>query len=132
MANYRFLEHTADVLFEAWGGTYPQMLEHAAEAMFSLLGSAEPKEKITIEERAENKEELAVRFLSTLLAEADANGMVLCKFKIEKFDEKKNAISAIAYGERKNAKDSIKAVTYHELMVKKEKGKWLCRILLDV
>jgi SHS2 domain-containing protein len=37
-----------------------------------------------------------------------------------------------AYGEKKRPRDSVKAVTYHELMVKEENGAWAIRVLLDV
>ena len=37
---YRFLEHTADIMFEAYGGSYPEALQNAAKAMFSVFGAA--------------------------------------------------------------------------------------------
>ena len=41
---YKFLEHTADVMFESYGKSYEEALENAAKAMFSILGNAKEKE----------------------------------------------------------------------------------------
>lgn len=130
--NFRFLEHTADMMFEAYGKSYPEALVNAGAAIFSIFGTAQAKEKASFSLSAHNIEELTVQALADLLAYMDTHEIVFSKMKVEKFDAAKNSLSFSAYGEKKRPRDHVKAVTYHELMVKEEKGNWTIRILLDV
>ncbi|PIN84050.1 archease, partial [Candidatus Micrarchaeota archaeon CG11_big_fil_rev_8_21_14_0_20_47_5] len=100
---YRFLEHRADILFEAEGKDFKEALSNSALAMFSVIGKAEGKEKVKekvkIKEKGENKEQLVVYFLSKLLSEMDTREIVFSSVKIEKLDEGKMEIEATALGE---------------------------------
>ncbi len=129
---YKFLEHTADLLFEAYGKTYEKALQNAAKAMFSVFGDANEKEKASFKLSAHNIEELTVHALADLLAYMDTHEIVFSRIEVKKFDSKANSLEIDAWGEKKQPKDSVKAVTYHELMVKKGKDGWTIRILLDV
>jgi SHS2 domain-containing protein len=129
---YRFLEHTADIMFEAYGKDYPSALENSARALFSVLGGARAQEKAEFSATAHSLEELTVQLLADLLAYADTHEMVFSKFKVLSFDEGRNSVSLCAWGEKKRPRDAVKAVTYHELMVKKDSEGWTIRILLDV
>ncbi|VVB57931.1 Protein archease [Candidatus Anstonella stagnisolia] len=129
---YVFLDHTADIMFEAWGKDFKEALENAAHAMFSIMGHAQEKESFTLHERARSPEELVVYTLSALLSNAEAKEMVISRVQITALDEKENSLSLTAYGEKKQPRDAIKAVTFHEFMLKEEKGKCTIRILLDV
>lgn len=129
---FRFLEHTADILMEADGKDYLDALENAADGMFSVLGKANPIESFSIEEKAGGREDLVVYVLSRILAECDAREIVPAKIKITEFDPEGASISITVFGEKKPFRDHIKAVTFHELsLVEDEKG---CRIrvLFDV
>jgi SHS2 domain-containing protein len=136
---YKFFEHTADVIFEAYGKSYEEAFENAAEAMFSFIGEVKKikgKKSFVIEEEAESLENLTVFCLSDLLSESEIRDMLLCKVKVEKFIEKKGKfyLKAKAFGEEKKdekVRDLIKAVTYHELKVEKNE-KVKIRVLLDV
>ncbi|MEM4348757.1 MAG: archease [Candidatus Anstonellaceae archaeon] len=133
MQNYKFLEHTADIMFEAYGNSYPEALENAAKAMFSVLGAAKCKKKALFKVSAENLEELTLFSLSELLTYMDIHGMVFSSIKVKYFDESSKTVQFEACGEKKAPKDSIKAVTYHQLAVQKAiNGKWTIRVLLDV
>ena len=129
---YLFLEHTADIMFESYGGSYEGALENAGKALFSVFGKAQKKVKITLSLSAHNLEELTVQALADLLAYMDTNEVVLCEMKVLSFDPEKCSVSIEAWGEKKRPRDHVKAVTYHELMVREEKGSWTIRILLDV
>jgi len=129
---YRFLDHTADIMFEAYGKGYPEALENAAKALFSILGEAKPEEKAEFSVAAHNLEELTVQILADLLAYADTHEIVFSKFKVAFFDAEKHFAKLEAWGEKKRPRDAVKAVTYHEMMVKNDAAGWTIRILLDV
>ena len=129
---YKFLEHTADIMFEAYGKSYSEALENAAKALFSVFGAAGRKERASFSLSAHNLEELTVQALADLLAYMDTHELVFSEMKVLKFDQTANSLELEAYGEKKRPRDSVKAVTYHELMVKEEEKGWTIRILLDV
>jgi len=129
---YRFLEHTADILFEAYGQTYEEALENSAHAMFSVFGTAGESEHAAFSVSAHNIEELTVQALADLLAYMDTGELIFSRAKVLSYDAKRHALEIEAFGEKKRPRDSVKAVTYHELMVKKGKDGWTIRILLDV
>ncbi|VVC01652.1 Protein archease [uncultured archaeon] len=129
---YRFLEHTADVMFESYGKSYEQALENAASAMFSVLGKAGEKEKVSFSIAAHDLEELTVQALADLLAYADTHEIVFSKAKVKKFDRRAHSLEIEAWGEKKRPRDAVKAVTYHELMVREDGAGWTIRVLLDV
>jgi SHS2 domain-containing protein len=129
---YRFLEHTADLMFEAYGKSYQEAFQNAAHAMFSVFGSAKEKERIELAVSAHNLEELTVQALADVLSYSDTHEIVFSRLEVLKFDLKKLELVFAVFGEKKQPRDTVKAVTYHEMMVKEEKGNWTIRILLDV
>ena len=129
---YRFLEHTADIMFEAYGESYEKALENAAHAMFSVFGSAGESEHATFSVSAHNIEELTVQTLADILAYMDTGELIFSRAKVLEYDAARHAVKIEAFGEKKRPRDTVKAVTYHEMMVKEDKGGWTIRILLDV
>ena len=129
---YRFLEHTADIMFEAYGQTYEEALENSAHAMFSVFGAAGESEHATFSVSAHNIEELTVQALADMLAYMDTGELIFSRAKVLSFDAKKNSVEIEAFGEKKQPRDTVKAVTYHELQVKHDAKGWAIRILLDV
>jgi len=132
MEKYKFFEHVADIMFEAYGKDYPGALENAAKAMFSVFGKAEERESAEFAVTAHNLEELTVQLLADVLAHMDTHEIVFSRLEVTAFDRKRVHAEAKAFGERKRPRDVVKAVTYHELMVKEDKEGWIIRIILDV
>ena len=138
MEKYRFLEHTADALFEAFGESFEELLVNSAKAMCSVmydLEKVEPKEKVLVKAEGKSKEELLHNFLGVVLFEIQSNEIIFKGFKVlelsdesaeielqgEKIDRKKHEL-----------KSDIKAVTWHEFSVKEEGNKWTAKVLVDV
>ena len=73
-------------------------------------------------------------FLEELLFLLDTENFFVSEIKV-KIDEKKNELEAELKGDDSNnyeAKIDVKAVTYNEMFVKKEKGKWVTQVVVDV
>ncbi|MCX6778442.1 MAG: archease [Candidatus Micrarchaeota archaeon] len=137
MGGYKFLEHTADVLFEAEGKDLREAVEAAASAMFSVIangGKVGTKASFTIVEEAPNLEELVVFTLSRLLSESETREIALAKFEVRKLARGKSfSLEGKAYGEKgKRPKVCVKAVTHHEARVEESPAGVKIRILLDV
>ncbi len=140
MDKFVFLEHTADVLFEAQGFSFEEALENAALAMFSTIsdvGALAEDESVELEERGESLEELSAFVLSDLLAESEAQELFLKEFKVSEFKKLDGGfyLKGVALGESmspEKGKANVKAVTHHECKVWQEGNLWKVRVLLDI
>jgi SHS2 domain-containing protein len=136
---YRFLEHTADVLFEAYGDSFESALENAAEAMFSVMSHTEKLSEgrsFVVEEEADSLENLTVFTLSTILSESEIREVLPKRFAVERLAKKEGGfkLTGKVFGdgwERGKVKTDVKAVTHHLLKIKKD-GKVSIRVLLDI
>ena len=138
---YKFLEHTADVMFEAYGRDLNEVFVNAALATFDVqcnLKNVGNKIKKKIKLKNENAEDLLFEFLGELVYLKDAKYLVFGRFKVEIKKVRDNyLLEAVAYGEKINPekhelKTDVKAVTLHEFFLKKTKRGWKCRVLLDI
>ncbi|MCX6767160.1 MAG: archease [Candidatus Micrarchaeota archaeon] len=139
---YRFLEHTADALFEAYGVSFEDALRNAAAAMFSTIADTDRlgvKETVKVTESAPTLEELSTRVLADLLTKSQIRGVFLKEFVADAFQMtpfRGYFIRGRAFGSKMSpelGRTDVKAVTYHETKVSKDvRGKWVIRMLLDI
>ena len=138
MRRFRFIDHTGDAGVIVYGDTLPRLFQHAAEALFQIL--TEPK---AIRERASQDfslkalgtEALLVAWLNEFLYLFDTQGLLFRRFEVKSLDDSR--LKATARGEvyeegRHPIKTTIKAVTYHQLEIRQEKGVWRTRIIFDL
>lgn len=135
---FREIEHTADLGIEIEADTADELFRRAGLALFSLMVGLEGVE--TREERkemvqAEGWEDLLHDWLSRLLHNFLQDGFIAAKITIDELDA--THIRARLAGEkldyeRHNFETEIKAVTYHQLSVTCENGRWLARVIFDV
>ena len=142
MQPFRVLDHTADVGFEAFGRTKAEAFANAGRALFSLmvdLDSICPREELRIEASASGSDtsasDLLVNWLSEMLYLCDAEGWLLCDFKIDTLNSR--SISAVARGERfdrarHQMKLLVKAITYHQLALEEIDGGWNAQVYVDI
>ena len=134
---YKFLKHTADIKFQAFGSTLEQAFENSALAMVNSMYSGRArvlaKIKKTIKVKGKNLESLLYNFLEEILFLLDSESFFVSKLKV-KINKERNSLTAEVYGD--NAKNysvslDIKAITYNEMFVKKIKDKWVCQVVVD-
>lgn len=138
MRPYRLLEHTADIRLRIYGRSLRGLFQNAVCALTDTLTDFQKvKKKISkrIRITAENRELLLVRLLQELLFLFDARGFVVRRLEFIRFDDK--MIMARAWGEkfspaRHLSKTEVKAVTYHQLKVERQKGRWVAEVVFDV
>jgi len=140
---FRFLDHTADLKFIAFGKTLNELFVNCAIGMFSAilensLSEISPKISKKIELNAENIETLLHDFLSELLFYFETYELIPSKFDINitKGNEE-YLLNSKVYGEKFNSKKhkivtEIKAITYHDFYVKETKDGWEAQILCDI
>jgi len=137
LKKYRILEHTADVGIEAKGRTLKEAFENTASGMLSIMIDPEKvgeKESYSLKVKGSNEKELLVAFLSELLYRYEVNGILPKSVDISLLTDKE--LKAEVYGEKIDLKrhtidTQIKAVTYHQLTIEKNKD-WRIRIIFDI
>jgi len=133
---FKFLEHTADIKFQAFGKSLEEVFENSALAMFNSMyeGKVKTIKKKKIKVEGKDYENLLYNFLEELLFLFDSEGFFVGGIK--KLEIEKNKLTATLVGDdAKNYEISIdvKAVTYNEMFVREEKkGKWTVQVVVDV
>jgi SHS2 domain-containing protein len=134
---YEFLEHTADAKFRAYGKTLEEAFSNAAEAMFSVMidcSKVKPAEKREISVTGSDAKSLLYNFLEEILFLLDSEGFFLHSVKNLKI--KGNMLTAVLLGDSSNehyeTHGDVKAVTYNDMLINKEKGKCFVQVVVDV
>lgn len=138
MQPFRILEHTADIGFEAFGATRAEVFANAGRALFHIIvdpAAVEPRDEVKILAQGANPAELLVNWLSELLYDHDAEGLLFRDFEVISISD--NAIQAIARGEkfdpaRHQLKLLVKAITYHQLALEKNADGWRAQVYVDI
>jgi SHS2 domain-containing protein len=140
MEKYRFLDHTADVLFEAFGKDLGELFEHAAlaleETQVVLDGVGTGVEKVVSLEN--NKiDMLLFDFLQELIYLKDAELLLFSKFDVTITGDGSYKLSATCFGEKIDQSKheftvDAKAITLHQFEVVQENGVWKARVIVDI
>lgn len=127
---------TADMAFAAYGKTKEKMFENAAKALTSIMfeGKIEAKEKKLVVVDGFEDIVLLQKFLSEIIYLHETEHIIFSDFKVTTDEHK---IIAECAGEKYDPKKhkfiiDVKAVTYHKMEIKKEKGLWRCQVVVDV
>ncbi len=138
MKRYEILDHTADIGVIVYGENLKALFENAGEAFFHIITDLK-KVKLRIEKHivieGESLERLMVDWLSELLYLHDVESLLFKKFNIESVGE--GGLKAMAKGEPFEEgvhaiKTEVKAVTYHQIEVRQEKGRWRAQVIFDL
>ena len=137
---YKFLPHTADVKFRAYGKTLEEAFSNAALALTKVItdpDKIEPKFEKTIEIESEDEKALLYDFLEQFLVLLDSEDFLLNSIKNLKIEKnEKLRLKAVVTGDTEldkyKTETHIKAVTYQEMEIKKEKNKYSLQVILDL
>ena len=130
-------DHQADIGVAGEGTTLAAAFAAGAQAMFSIMydvDRATPRETVRITCSASDDELLFVRWLNTLLAEADVRGFVFGEFELEIAEHR---ITDVARGEPYDADRhgrgvEVKGATLTELEVARGPAGWRAQTVVDV
>ncbi|RZN60541.1 archease [Methanonatronarchaeum sp. AMET6-2] len=126
MEKFKFLEHTADAQFIAYGNSTSEAFENVGLATFSVMmdtKQVEVGEKRELTLKAEEMDELVYEWLSELIFLFSAENMVFCEFNVEIQDiDNGYQLNGVIGGEKIDLEKhqihtEVKAPTYHGLTV---------------
>ena len=138
MKRFEVLDHTADIGLVVYGENLKALFENAGEAFFHLITDLRKVRRRTerwINLGGESLDRLMVDWLSELLYLHDVENLLFKGFKVESVAE--DGLRAIVKGEPFQEgvhviKTEVKAVTYHQIEVRQENGRWRAQIILDL
>lgn len=137
MGSFRILEHTADIGFEAYGETEEETLANASMALVSIItdpDSIKIVDSKTVEVKADDNEQLLVRYLNEVLYIIDGESFLPAKATVQR--EKDFSLRAVLHGETRTAlhdvRTDVKAITYHQLKFEKTDSGYVIRVFVDI
>jgi SHS2 domain-containing protein len=127
------IEHTADWALRVWAPDLPLLFSLAAQGMYSLMETTlqpHPREQRQITLEGEDDESLLVLFLAELLYLGESEGLGFDQFDIH--IEEKHLTAQVQGAPVAQQRKEIKAVTYHNLAIRREGEALVVIIVFDV
>jgi SHS2 domain-containing protein len=135
---FKFLPHTADIKFQAWGQTIEEAFENSALALFKALTDKKVKavKKVAIRADGNDLEGLMYNFLEEFLFLLDSENFIGAKVDEIKLDKENFTILAKISGDSAKNKNyeisHIKAITYSDMEITHFGNRWVAQVVLDV
>jgi SHS2 domain-containing protein len=137
---YRFLRHTADAKFQAFGTTLEEAFINAALATASLMwdwGKIEKKKEHRIEVNGKDLKQLLSSFLEEIIYLLDSKMFLLASPENLRIEKKGSLyiLDAILKGDKYSDKykihGDVKAITYNEMEIEKN-SHFMVQVVVDV
>jgi SHS2 domain-containing protein len=134
MQHFQEIEHTADWAFRAHGRDLAQLFAYAARGMFELqsgAGSGETSVARGVAVSGVDRETLLVNWLNELLYLQETQHETYSRFEVLEISDMH--LRALVHGRPSPAEGKlIKAVTFHDLEVRRSEDGWEAAIVVDV
>lgn len=138
--DFKYLEHTADAEFIAYGKTPDEAFINAARATFNLIIDPDKVRIDTVRDveiTGDTLDNLLYDWISELLFMYEVDMLIFNKFEVHITNEDGYRLTGKAFGEkidlqRHKISLHIKAVTYHDLRVEKINNIYEAQLLLDI
>ncbi len=131
---YEILEHPADLKIRAYGQNLSELFNNVLLAMTEAMKPRVIEQNFIsqkIDLKANNLENLLIDFLSEVIYQTDLNNLVYSRAEFDKINEQE--LSGKIFGQKiKTLETEIKAVTWHDLEVKKENNQWRAILIFDL
>lgn len=131
---FEFLEHTADIKLKLYGSTLQEIFENSILAVAEYMSEGKkisPSKGKIINVSGNDEKSLLCNFIDELLYLVDAEGFIASKGAVQL---RGNNLRAELYGDdtKKYTLKHIKAATFAEMLIKRQKAGWMTQLVLDV
>ncbi len=130
--SYRWVEHTAELALDVEGDDEEQVFRDALAAFAELYdggGDNDPAQHV-VELNGIDRGDLLAQWLDELVFLADTRSFV--PQRVVELELRENALRAVVAGHVGAPRPVVKAVTYHGLEFRRERGRWRAHVVLDV
>jgi len=136
--SFELFDHTADVGIRAWAATLPELAKAAGEGLYAVIGefvSAGEPQQLSIDLSGSESAILLRDYLHELLVLFDRDQRCATAVDVSVFDDLhfKAAIETqLVDTERSIWHHEVKAITYHELNIRKTAEGYEATLILDI
>ena len=137
--NFEFLPHTADVKIRAYGKSLEDAFKNSALALKEAMTEKKIKPRIQklIVIQSENESSLLYDFLEQFLYLFDAKDFIISKIGKINITKSKNklVLKAELIGDKASNypfTNDVKAITYNEMLIEKQKNRFIIQFVIDV
>jgi SHS2 domain-containing protein len=140
MERYKFLEHTADAKFQAFGRTLEEAFSNAALATAGLMWNWENVEKKVehqVKVKGNDLKQLLVNFLEEIIYLLETKSFLLGSVEKLMIEKEGNSfrLKALLKGDKHSDKykihGDVKAITYNEMEVE-TKNHFMIQVVVDI
>ncbi|MQA99180.1 MAG: hypothetical protein GEU78_02625 [Actinobacteria bacterium] len=135
VGRFEILEHTADVGVRGRGKDLPEAFEMATRGLADICGTWVPDggEVVDVQVRAEDVEAALVDWLNEVLWLQDSRDAVITRIEVDDVSDL-GASGRLWLAPREDELEgtAVKAATYHQLRVARERDGWVTEIYVDV
>lgn len=136
---YKIVDHTADLAVEFFGKTIEELFINSALSLSEIIfnrkqyNTIENGEKISLKFSAEEVTVLYIDFLREILFQINIKFCYFYHFEILKFSDNEISIDCYYHTlDLDKIAQEIKAVTYHNIRIKKENGIYCSVVTFDI
>ena len=133
---FEILEHTADVGVKGWGPSVEEAFTQATLGLLDIVGVWHPDlsgERETISVEAHDLGALLVDWLGEILYLQDTRDVVVSGFEVSAVgDGTATGWVELAPRPEEIEGTAVKAITYHQLEVVDQGGRWTAQVFLDI
>ena len=135
---HELFEHTADLGLRIRAADLNTLFAEAGECLLSSMldnpDAVRPVQSVTFNIPGTDRDFLLFDWLRLLLNYAEDQRFLCCKYELNVTD---SGLSGTAWGEpidptRHLLSREVKAITYHELKVVRDRDAWLAEVIVDI
>ncbi len=137
-ATYEFFDHTADIGIRVWAASLAELLAPAGRALYEVIGELIPTEHTEPVELDLKGDEAAILlrdYLSELLVMFDRDERMATSVQVARFDDERltaTVRTAAVDSSQSDYQREVKAITYHELAIRKVSGGFEATFIVDI
>lgn len=132
--NHRWIEHTAELQLELHAASEAGIFTAAAKALRELLDDDQPvdgqRAQRAVEAEATDRGALLAEWLAELVFLAETDGLV--PDDVRNLVVGEDSVTATVHGRIGQPRHLVKAVTYHDLELRRDRDGWRGNVVLDV
>ena len=139
---YEYLEHHADIGIKITANSKEEVFRDSALALFNIIYNSQkvyPRKSFKLDVESTSIEYLIIEYLNEILSLIDREECFFSEVKdiVLTKEQEKCFLTCTIWGEKQDKakhgiKTEVKAATYSGLELKREKGNYVFRCLLDV
>jgi SHS2 domain-containing protein len=136
--HYTVLDHTADLALRVEGTDLKDLFESAGDALIGLMVTGTTAAKpspLEISLSGQDLADLLVRWLGEILYLLQGESLVVTSVALQVItpERLKAVVHSVPFDpEVHEILAEVKGVTYHQVEVKEDRGRWEARVILDI